>query len=576
MPPWQTPEDDGGSSQWKADGQEFPALGTQKTARKVIGSADPDDTDMGRRPSGHPIPVSRVLDRGMRPAKDIRSVRKGNRDVRTRGVQEPLTSPLSPLAESFTPRPTSEKQQNQQQRTNNDLDRSPAMTGLGETETSWDSIKNKIATIGTAKPIEIGKPVAMADVAEPRGPAGAGAGGPVITGMSMTAVTDRTGASGSRRSKTGAPVVTELRSQTENDRTEASGPAVTVAGGSVDVEKGFRPASEIAEAGVMTGTGTGGPVVTGTRFLAVAEVYAPIAETEGDQRSDIRKFGEITEVITEMTSPQQLEHTSDRGDSVVGVDTRGNSSAERGAPFMDPDVIRRTSDTEQAVVPSMYSSIKVSEAVDADSTEYPEEGDTIMVGVVGSAAPWFLTGWTNNVEVEFMIDTGCQVTILATSVFNRMCDIHPEVRNGLVPCAQRLVSADSSPLTVIGRINLNVVFPGLRCDMWCVVAGIGTDGLLGTEALQSCLPHQLDLRTGQLWADGRSTLQLHQQKSTPSVCGSLITAVVLPPDSEVVAEFSITGGQLGTCALIDPNWKLTEECWWDILWWMQRRRRRAS
>ena len=225
---------------------------------------------------------------------------------------------------------------------------------------------------------------------------------------------------------------------------------------------------------------------------------------------------------------------------------------------MDPDVIRRTSDTE-VVVPSMYSSIKVSEAVDADSTEYPEEGDTIMVGVVGSAAPWFLTGWTNNVEVEFMIDTGCQVTILATSVFNRMCDIHPEVRNGLVPCAQRLVSADSSPLTVIGRINLNVVFPGLRCDMWCVVAGIGTDGLLGTEALQSCLPHQLDLRTGQLWADGRSTLQLHQQKSTPEVCGSLITAVVLPPDSEVVAEFSITGGQLGTCALIDPNWKLTEE-----------------
>ena len=169
MPPWQTPEDDGGSSQWKADGQEFPALGTQKTARKVIGSADPDDTDMGRRPSGHPIPVSRVLDRGMRPAKEIRSVRKGNRDVRMRGVQEPLTSPLSPLAESFTPRPTSEKQQNQRQGTNNDLDRSPAMTGLGETETSWDSIKNKIATIGTANPIEIGKPVAMTDVAEPVG-----------------------------------------------------------------------------------------------------------------------------------------------------------------------------------------------------------------------------------------------------------------------------------------------------------------------------------------------------------------------------------------------------------------------
>ena len=106
---------------------------------------------------------------------------------------------------------------------------------------------------------------------------------------------------------------------------------------------------------------------------------------------------------------------------------------------------------------------------------------------------------------------------------------------------------------------MDIVFLGLQCDIWCVVAGIGTDGLLGTDALWSCLPHQLDLRTGQLWAEGRSTLQLYQQRSTPLVSCSLITAVVLPPDSEVVAEFSITGDRLDSCALIDPNWELTEE-----------------
>ena len=91
-----------------------------------------------------------------------------------------------------------------------------------------------------------------------------------------------------------------------------------------------------------------------------------------------------------------------------------------------------------------------------------------------------------------------------------------------------------------------------------VVAGIGSDGLLGTEALQSCLPHQLDLRTGQLWADGRATLQLHQQKPTPEISGLLLTAVVLPLESEVVAPFELSGGQLGTCALIVPSWELTE------------------
>ena len=212
------------------DDQEFPVLGTQKTARRVIGSADPDDTEMGRRPSGHPIPVSRVLDRGMRPAKDIRSVRKGNRDVRARGVQEPPTSPLSPLAESFNPgRPRKNNRTNDSIRTMTSTGGgggSPARTGLGETETPWDSIQNEVATIGTAKPIKIGKPVAMADVAVPRGPAGTGAGGPVITEISMTTVTDRTEASSPRRSETGAPVVTELRSQTGNDRTEASGPGL--------------------------------------------------------------------------------------------------------------------------------------------------------------------------------------------------------------------------------------------------------------------------------------------------------------------------------------------------------------
>ena len=195
----------------------------------------------------------------------------------------------------------------------------------------------------------------------------------------------------------------------------------------------------------------------------------------------------------------------------------------------------------------------------ADVQEEPEEGEAIVVRAVGSAAPWFLTGWTNDVEVEFMIDTGCQVTILATSVFENMCAADPQVKSRIRPCARRLVSADSSPLTVIGELELDVVFPGLKCIMCCVVARIGSDGLLGTEALQSCLPHQLDLRTGQLWAEGRATLQLHQQKPTPAVNGLLLTAVVLPPDSEVVAPFALNGGQLGTCTLVVPSRELTEE-----------------
>ena len=80
-----------------------------------------------------------------------------------------------------------------------------------------------------------------------------------------------------------------------------------------------------------------------------------------------------------------------------------------------------------------------------------------VVEVVGSAAPWFLTGWGNDMEVEFMIDTGCQVTILATSVFERMCAADRQVRFRQRPCGRRLVSADSSWLTVKGELELNVM-----------------------------------------------------------------------------------------------------------------------
>ena len=320
--------------------------------------------------------------------------------------------------------------------------------------------------------------MSMADVAEP------------------PAVADRTGAGGLGRSETGEPVVTEIRIQTGIDIADASGPAATGASGSVGVGKRFRPISGIARAGGPAGTGAGGPVVAGTRFLAVADVYAPFEDGEGDPQSGLRGFDQVSETITEVTRSHPLEHAGVTRRAVVNKES-GRTISGSGAYDTDPDAIWETSDNEQVGFPFLdqYPN-EENNLSDADGAEDTAEGDTIMVGVVGSAAPWFLMGWTNGVEVEFMIDTGCQVTILATSVFKRMCEIHPQLRTELVPCAQGLVSADSSPLMVLGRINLNVVFPGLRCDMCCVVASIGSDGLLGTEALQSCLPHQLDLRKG--------------------------------------------------------------------------------
>ena len=99
------------------------------------------------------------------------------------------------------------------------------------------------------------------------------------------------------------------------------------------------------------------------------------------------------------------------------------------------------------------------------------------------------------------------------------------------------------------------------CD-WSGVSGHCSEGLLGMEALQSCLPHQLDLRTGQLWADGQSTLQLHQQRQPARASAHITSSLVLPPDSEIVAPVSFrssSGIQPGRCSLIEPKIALAED-----------------
>ena len=62
-----------------------------------------------------------------------------------------------------------------------------------------------------------------------------------------------------------------------------------------------------------------------------------------------------------------------------------------------------------------------------------------------------------------------------------------------------------------------------------------------------------------MWAEGWSTLQLYQQRLTPDMDGLLTTSVVIPPDSEIVAKFSVSGAQPHRCVLVEPARQLIEE-----------------
>ena len=238
----------------------------------------------------------------MRSAKDIQPVPRGKRNARPRGVQKTIVTPLSALAEKFTPRKISGIQSTLHAPTDNELDRSLAKTDSIKVETPPDVIKSEIATIGTADPTET---VAMADVAEPSGPAVAGAGGPVVAGTRFLAVAEITGAGGPKKTGADGPVMTGTRFRTVTDVVEASGP--TRASGPVVTGNRFRAVPDVAGASSPAGTGAGGPVVAGTQFLAVAEVYAPFEETRGDIQGDIGRVDQISKIPDEKTGSTSEE-----------------------------------------------------------------------------------------------------------------------------------------------------------------------------------------------------------------------------------------------------------------------------
>ena len=186
---WRIPTEKGKRDHWAANSQEFPSLETQqRTAGYTKRSAGLSAAEVGRRPTGPPTPVPRNLDRGMRRAEDFQSVPPKDRNTQTRGVQETIVTPLSALAESFSPRKTSRKPPTPQMPMDNVLDRSFPRTGQKKMETPQDIIEIEIATVVAASPSEIERPVAVADVAE--------ADGPVVTGTRFRSVIDVAEASG--------------------------------------------------------------------------------------------------------------------------------------------------------------------------------------------------------------------------------------------------------------------------------------------------------------------------------------------------------------------------------------------
>ena len=326
-PTWSVQGVDGGHDKWEEDSEEFPKLQPRQTISRCIGSADSDGTGRRKSRNEHTKPTPGFMDRGMRPAnaKCSPTVGKGDRDVRSWVVPGALTGTLSPLAKSFNPERITNFSQKHMENTDMDLHRSLAMTGVGETE---PPCINNIATMGLADSIETEQPVAVADVAEPSGPAVTGTGGPVEWEKKMRPAADRTGASGSRNGRTEAPVTLEFGSRSENVM-PASGLAETGTGGPVGIMKERSDVDGSSEIGMRTGTETGEPVVAGTAFTTVAEVYAPISGRKSQEGSDSGGLDPSGESTMDRTDLNELENMSGMMESGLCGDQSGNGGHAR-------------------------------------------------------------------------------------------------------------------------------------------------------------------------------------------------------------------------------------------------------
>ena len=129
---------------------------------------------------------------------------------------------------------------------------------------------------------------------------------------------------------------------------------------------------------------------------ATRKIAGLTVDLAGDVTVGVASSAELAEVITVGVASST---------DLAGVVTAGV------APSADPDGDVTTGVTYMVDYGDVLHSGVASLQTDPDGSF--TELETIVVGVVGMGAPWFLTGWAEWTEVEFMIDTGCQVTILS-------------------------------------------------------------------------------------------------------------------------------------------------------------------
>ena len=144
----------------------------------------------------------------------------------------------------------------------------------------------------------------------------------------------------------------------------------------------------------------------------------------------------------------------------------------------------------------------------------------------------FTTGKVEDHPIEWLVDTGCTITIVASRIFHR---IHPDERPEIYPYDGILLSADGTPITVLGQAEMNIQIGPKNVSHMTLLAEISNEGLLGVDFLRK---HQLviDFGRNRISCNGEEVIA-HCRAGMHRACRVMVAEhTVIPAGTRTIIE----------------------------------------
>ena len=140
-----------------------------------------------------------------------------------------------------------------------------------------------------------------------------------------------------------------------------------------------------------------------------------------------------------------------------------------------------------------------------------------------------MDGTIQGQPVEWLIDTGCDPTIVSRKVFSQ---IPIQKRPTLEPCSTELVQADGTPLQIDGVATMAIKFGKQSLQHKVVVGSLESEGLLGVGLLKK-YGGQIDLQSNTLTMCD-TTIRAHQAKMLSCNRVAVAETVLVPAGHRMV------------------------------------------